>query len=269
VELLVVIAVIGVLIALLLPAVQGAREAARRTSCTNNLKQIGIALHVYHDAMGYLPPASIQNSPGGNYESALFRLLPYLEKVNEYVHYDLSLGMDHEDNAGIVETIVPTYLCPSMSFERNAGEFGPSSYAPCTGSGYPWAIAEHNGTIVTRLPYLGNYLRFKDVTDGLSNTFAFGEVDYFDGQIRNGPKWAGGYVIYSFAATYGPFNPTYPPEQDSLKGDYYTAFRSDHPGGVQFAMADGSVQFIHDGIDEAFLDALATRAGEEPNHNFD
>jgi prepilin-type N-terminal cleavage/methylation domain-containing protein len=272
VELLVVIAIIGALIALLMPAIQAARETARTCTCRNHLRQIGLAMHMHHDALGFLPPASIHPSLGTNRESALLYLLPYLEEANRYVAYKPELGTSHPDNAGVVESVIPVYLCPSMVYEPNPSLPGPSSYASSTGSQYPWMIAKHDGAIVSR-PVI---VRLKDVTDGTSSTFAFGEEDYFENQVYGseppvGPKWAGGYIPDSFGATWGPFNPqTRPdPEQDpGSVGKYSTAFRSDHRGGVQFVMVDGSVQFIKDDISESALDALATRAGEEIDHPF-
>lgn len=261
VELLVVIAIIGILVALLLPAVQSAREAARRTSCSNNLKQIGIAMQMHHNTLKYLPPARIHNNIGTNHESALLFLLPYLEESNKFVQYNPELGTSHPDNQGVVETEIPIFLCPSMVYDAPSSGPAASSYGACTGSIYPWASKLHNGAIAAR-PII---VRFKNITDGLTHTFAFGEQDYFAGQSEDGPNWAGGYITDSFAATWGPFNPQNPPGPDEpgLFGRYYTAFRSDHPGGVQFVMVDGSVQFLHDGIEEETLDGLATRAGEE------
>ena len=290
VELLVVIAIVGSLVALLLPAVQAARESARKMSCQNNLKQVGLATQSYHDVNQQLPPARVKIDVASIniHEGALLHLLPYLEEGNKFVQYNPLLGTSHPDNAGVVETIIPTYLCPSMTFELKAGKPAPGSYGSSTGTGRPWDIIDmaqlrgvalppgfdlselapsyglHNGAIVSR----PGVVSFKNVTDGLSHTFAFGEMDYFGGQEPDGPQWAGGYITNSQAATWGPFNPEDPPQDPALKGQYATAFRSDHPGGVHFVMVDGSVQFIHDGIDEIVLDALATRAGEEVDHSF-
>lgn len=104
-----------------------------------------------------------------------------------------------------------------------------------------------------------------------SHTFAFGEQDYFEDlsyadEPPVGPKWAGGYVTDSFGSTYGKFNPQTRPDPDQVPEsvrEYAIAFRSDHPGGVQFLMVDGSVQFVADDIQDATLDAMATRAGAE------
>jgi prepilin-type N-terminal cleavage/methylation domain-containing protein len=272
VELLVVIAIIGALIALLLPAIQAARETARTCTCRNHLRQIGLAMHMHHDAKGFLPPASVHNTIDDDHESALLFLLPYLEESNQYVRYNPDLGTSHPDNEGVVEAVIPIYLCPSMVHAHSQGDPGPSSYASSTGSKYPWAIATHDGAIVSR----PTFVNLKDVTDGTSNTFAFGEQDYYEdlsygGDPPVGPKWAGGYITDSFAATWGPFNPQTRPDPKADPGSvgkYATAFRSDHRGGVQFVMVDGSVQFIRDDISDTMLDAFATRGGDETDHSF-
>jgi prepilin-type N-terminal cleavage/methylation domain-containing protein/prepilin-type processing-associated H-X9-DG protein len=272
VELLVVIAIIGVLIALLLPAIQAARETARTCMCRSHLRQIGVAAQMFHNAKGYLPPAStkIKMDEIDERESALLHILPYLEEGGRYVIYKPELGTNDPENAGVVESVIPIYLCPSMVYSPDPSAPAPSSYAPSTGTKSPWLFYPtstnpgHNGSIVSR-PVI---VQIKNVIDGTSKTFAFGEVDFFGGAITDGPKWAGGYVIDAMAATWGPFNPDNPSEDSSLEGQYSTAFRSDHRGGVNFVLVDGSVQFIKDDIDEAILDALATRAGEEADHSF-
>lgn len=273
VELLVVIAIIGVLVALLLPAVQAAREAARRMTCQNNLKQIGLATQMFHDVKGHLPPASDIDS--GQRENILdsetksgplLALLPYAEEANRFVRFDPNKSIDHPDNSGVAETSLSLYLCPSMTYDLGQSQLGATSYSPSTTTDSPWFVYQMDGSI--NVPYQGitrsaPVLSLVDVTDGLSSTIAFGEKDYFGGQIDSGPVWIGGYVLHAFGSTYGPFNPKMPPEDESLEGEYMTAFRSDHPGGVQFVMLDGSVHFIADDIDDDILDSLVTRAGGE------
>lgn len=285
VELLVVIAVIGVLIALLLPAVQAARESARRFSCQNNMRQIGIATQSYHDVERRLPPARTDMTLGESLESALLHLLPFIEEANRAAQYDPELEIDHESNKHVARTLLTVYLCPSMAYEWDGVSIAPGSYSASTGTESPWRILDtsalpsgafdlstinanhsrHTGAIVS-WPGL---VRLRDVTDGTAQTFAFGEVDYFGGQMKDGgPQWIGGYIHAAQAATWGPWNPDDPAPHESLDGQYLTAIRSDHPGGANVVLVDASVHFIADGIDEAILDALATRAGAEPTPQF-
>jgi prepilin-type N-terminal cleavage/methylation domain-containing protein len=117
VELLVVIAIIGILVALLLPAIQAAREAARRTQCKNNLRQIGVAMHSFHDAQRKFPMGGLEWRPFGNTTKrqlawSLF-LLPYVEEANLFKRIDCTKPFDHADNAAAAASILNVYLCPS------------------------------------------------------------------------------------------------------------------------------------------------------------
>jgi prepilin-type N-terminal cleavage/methylation domain-containing protein len=155
IELLVVIAIIAVLIGLLLPAVQAAREAARRVQCTNNLKQLGIALHNYHTSLGRFPFGSIiapldnywvANSltwPGHYRYSTLAELTPFLEQTPAYNAlnfsvplYDLA-GNDMPQNTTVYAMQVKLFLCPSDGRENVLPDFAPCSYMACAGSGLP------------------------------------------------------------------------------------------------------------------------------------
>ncbi len=275
VELLVVIAIIGTLVALLLPAIQAARETARTCTCRNHLRQIGLAIHMHHDAKKALPAAWELNdtdNEGGSQrfqESSLVRLLPYLEQANQYVLYDPEVNIFHPNNSGVIQTIFPVYLCPSMTYTTSDSEAAPGSYVASTGSTPPQSYIDlttgectHNGAIIAQLKYK-QPISLNNISDGTSRTFAMGEFDYFSGETEAGPTWAGGYLIGAFGATWGDFNPTRLPEDPSLYAQRHTAFRSDHAGGAQFVLVDGSVQFISDDIEETALDALATRAGDE------
>jgi prepilin-type N-terminal cleavage/methylation domain-containing protein/prepilin-type processing-associated H-X9-DG protein len=191
IELLVVIAIIAILIGLLLPAVQKVRAAAARTSCSNNLKQIGLAMHNYEGARGTLPAAYlIQHWPGENGTvpaghfrwSALAQLTPYLEQTNVYNALDLTVPLFggpqsnppfsvFPQNREAVAAIVPTFLCPSDPGPRPVlpGR-GPSNYNACTGSGIEPDAVRSDGVF-----FANSKVKIVEITDGTSNTVAFSE----------------------------------------------------------------------------------------------
>lgn len=185
VELLVVIAVIGILVALLLPAVQAAREAARRNSCANNLKQLALALHNFESQRGQLPPGSEAKPYAADpahahtfYRwSTLAHLTPYLEQSN--VHdtlelslplYDVSLQVSPANRYGVA-LVVPLFLCPSDTSEVVTAGFGPVNYAACSGSGMGGGTPfETDG-----LFYVNSATTMAKITDGASQTIALSE----------------------------------------------------------------------------------------------
>ncbi len=181
VELLVIIAILGILVGLLLPAVQHAREAARRISCSNNLHQIGMALHNYESAFGRFPVGSTES----NFVSGFASILPYLEEGNTYRQYDFTLYYTHPVNVAVSQQKIATYLCPSMTIPRRAPEplgaevGGPSSYLLNEGtSGY---MNYNDGVFGLNWPSFGYHnvnLGFRDIVDGTSSTLAVGETTY-------------------------------------------------------------------------------------------
>ena len=279
IELLVVIAIIGVLVAILLPAVQQARESARAAQCLNNLKQIGIAMHSYHEVNGMFPRGDVDGTFAKT--SAFVAILPYLDQGNSYGKYDFAKGNADPANTQVVGQRVATFLCPSAPIRRSVPTTGcdsdraPGTYAVCSGSVEPYGTAFPGG-----LPQNGVFtgagagnVRIADVTDGTSTTFLTGEsawnfTDYLFtassspcfNQIRwGGTYWSSPAPTSTMFTTLGPFNPR------AMLGDSNRLknFRSDHVGGVNMGLADGGVRFVTETIDHNVLDALATRAGRE------
>ena len=300
VELLVVITIIGVLIALLLPAVQAAREAARRMQCSNKLKQIGLALHNYHDVWERLPPCDVGGmrahqdfQSGWNWQP---RILDFIEQSAAFAQLDFKEKSWVGTNLVYIQTIHWEVLCPSNTLADQlkeeegfcAGNSMPpisqSDYAACvgdyinmTGVGHTPAYGNITGTAVfeTRgmIGRFGWSARFEDVPDGLSTTFMVGECIGAISFFQN-------FGAESFATTAHPINfmnEWLIANHDAACvctagtstittghcGDSSIGFRSMHSGGAHFCMGDGSVHFINDNIDGATYRALASRAGGE------
>lgn len=189
IELLVVIAIIAILIALLLPAVQQAREAARRTQCKNNLKQIGLALHNYHDVFNCFPFAQedASSSPNDRSYSAISQMLPYLDQAPLYNSINFSLS--HLDAANTVArmTEVPMFRCPSDPQSNIAGQGGAINYMANKGTNVLWLSPSMGPPSNASLPaangvmFYQSRIRIGDITDGSSNTGAFAERVLADG----------------------------------------------------------------------------------------
>lgn len=187
VELLVVVAVIGVLVALLLPAVQAARGAARRVSCSNNIRQIGLALHNYHDTFRAFPPsATITRQTTFDPWSAQARLLSFLEQANLEDHVDWNL--DYRSQPLVPQTRVATYVCPSELNDRPRATSGlthyPLNYCINLGTWFVYdPISQRGGN---GLSYPNSSTDMASVTDGTSNTLAFAEVKAYSPYFRDG-----------------------------------------------------------------------------------
>ncbi|MGB7327778.1 MAG: DUF1559 domain-containing protein [Rubripirellula sp.] len=245
IELLVVIAIIGVLVGLLLPAVQAAREAARKTSCQNNLKQIGLALHAYHNAHRTLPTGciewrSFQSPPTFRQYAWSAMLLPFIEQQSLHDQIDFSVPFDAPKNAVAAATRISGFECPT-ALDR-ALVRGQSDY----GGLYGEKLLDRNPS--TGLFLYEHAIRFRDITDGLSMTMAVAED-------VGGPdsEWINGRNV--FVQSHG-IN-----DSSAWIGD--NEIRSLHGSGAMVLYIDGHVQFVNEAIDKRVLGSLITRSGRE------
>lgn len=289
VELLVVIAIIGVLVALLLPAVQAAREAARRSSCSNNLKQLGLALHNYHDTVTRFPYGYMESGGLHLRNCWLQQMLPYFEQGPMYEQYSSTQVQWIMDiPAAIKDNPIKVLLCPSdpssaggamgaNGGKRPDGYGAQGNYVGRTGDGFMLGYLELRG-----LFYYQSGCTFGSVTDGTSNSLAFGEViirgkagsGWGDGgSYWGGARW-GGYGFTTMEApntsvsdqVYQCKSTTWkkaPCTSISSTDTQRNSLRSEHPGGVQSAFIDGSVRFIPNHIDIITYRALSTIGGGE------
>jgi len=287
IELLVVIAIIAVLIALLLPAVQQAREAARRSQCKNNLKQIGLALHNYHDVTNAFPPgwigveSGLPNIEGSNGFAWGTFILPYLDQSPLYNKFDFTAPMNYGTNIDHLRHVLSVYQCPSdskpdtfitedadpvtLATANYAGVFGLTSPHDCeTPYGQAGSALTASGQCVSDGAFYHNsVVRIRDFTDGTSNTLMVGERTTW----RN-PHDASEVV-------YGTWTGAVPESEEAFarvighaghlpnEGHHAEDFGSAHVGGAHFVLADGHVRFISENMDEGTFNALGTRAKGE------
>lgn len=282
VELLVVITIIGILIALLLPAVQAAREAARRMQCSNNLKQCGLALHLYHEVNNVFPYGDYTNyvDYAGWAWSAL--VLPYMENENVSRTIDYGVGFNMAANADAIKQFVHTYQCPSapplrlatccsgISGIEDAAETNYAGVATDIQADYgrpqqisPSALATNGSGIL----YTNSTVQIGSIRDGSSQTVIVTERIPFpdddpwkasagpsycpSGTCEFGENWSG----ISRVTTYWGINRS--------GGRWYqqSGVQSGHPGGADFAFADGHVGYLSENMTQAVLRSLTTRDG--------
>lgn len=268
IELLLVVAIIAILIALLLPAVQQAREAARRTQCKNNLAQLGIAMHNYSASYDCLPPGTvdlagpIQNVEEGYHFGWIVQLLPMSEQVNLFRQINFDVSLYHPRNLNTRMTYIPMYICPSDGEQRSGlgQNIATSSYAACTGGQNVPNDIGNSG-----LAFLNSSVAFHHIRDGASNTIVAGERVLTDIELDE-LGWASG-TSSSLRNTAVPLNyfapnrATTPPPLPNSPGPMLATrgYSSQHTGGAQFAIADGSVRFLSENIDVDVYSNLGDR----------
>jgi len=289
IELLVVIAIIAVLIALLLPAVQQAREAARRSQCKNHFKQVGLAIHNYHDTHGIFPLSDHRDKGrGGNCTGSLWnvtqvyryswgaQILPYLDRVAVYrqIRFEVSYNVAPSKAVTAVGATIPVFLCPSdpqgedrvartgainNGGPNNKDDLGRSNMSgvadsrtwQCTPA---WGRTDGNGVL-----YNNSNTRMRSITDGTSNTLLVGEVTGGRPGSFDGNYWA---VVNQQDTADGINGPETIPGGGVWNFDSQS-FSSYHVGGCHFALSDGSVRFLSQNMSQTVLASLTTRAGNE------
>jgi prepilin-type N-terminal cleavage/methylation domain-containing protein len=315
VELLIVIAVIGILVGLLIPAIQASRGAANRNACANNLRQLGLAAQHHVAALGFFPNGSVSREFPDNplaewtlYRwSALASLTPFLENTAAYDALDLSVPLYDRtsfevrpENEEAVRIVVAEFLCPSDIAMPVSGDFGPTNYAVCTGSGIRGGTPRNTDGVF----FINSQTTPAKILDGLSKTALASEsllgqpqAGQHDPQreykfILNAPltdpqcqsstlwnysdprgfAWVNGEfrcALYNHARTPNSATPDCMGVQ--IGGTVQSRFtpygwrtaRSAHAGGVNLLLADGSLQFIADEIDAAIWLSLSTIGGDE------
>ena len=286
-ELLVAIAIIGILVGLLLPAVQSARAAARRMSCSNNSKQLALAIHNYHAAFKVFPPGSYHPAPGTFSWGMVSQVLPFLEEGAKFDSIDFSArhcGEFLKDRQAIgatdpASTPISSLICPSDIRDGeqllsgpngplpNSGDVGllyPANYLGMAGSNDPditgafsgcGGISDGNGIFYSR-----SRTKFRDILDGVSQTILFGERNIPNDLGWGWPICGGHECEHYLTSTQGIYMGNYDPPEYLIHVQHYWSW---HWGGCHITMADGSVHFVSYSVDYQTYVDLSTRAGHE------
>ena len=286
IELLVVIAIIAVLIALLLPAVQQAREAARMSQCRNNLKQIGLAFHNYGDAHGAFPNRSaavggVSSQSGHGWG---LKMLPFIEQANLYNQWNADRSWFSPENQAVVMTPIAIYMCPTSPGGPRVMDLAPSGAGATTSTGISgdytqFHIITTTGSGATCSPCnpagaqpFGGVVPLRGYTDGLSNTILIsehaGRPDYFIGRTKQAsntsminPKYWGCWAGYQ-SVTYQGWNGATPPAVGGTRVMNWSnsqGIYSFHNGGAMAVLCDGSARFLSENMSMVVLIALLSR----------
>lgn len=269
-EMLVGLGVVAITAALLLPAVQQSREAARRTECKNNLKMIGLAVHNYADSFSNFPPGWISS----NHFGFQTMLLPFLEQNNIYNSLSFEKPFDPKDKN--LRQALPVYRCATDRGEALANGLGRSNYAGVIG-GKPSSTkgeSTHGGGTFG----VNSNRRFRDFRDGLSNTIIVGErssTSRLGGALEDHGN-SGVAVAVRTRGTEGTWVGLNPGEISIVSSTElglpnsteYGAFSSSHAGGAQFLLGDGSVRMVSQNINVQTFTAVSTIAGGETMGDF-
>jgi prepilin-type N-terminal cleavage/methylation domain-containing protein/prepilin-type processing-associated H-X9-DG protein len=295
IELLVVIAIIAILIGLLLPAVQKIREAANRIACWNNLKQLGLGMHNYHDTYGTLPPAYLNNGPWSPPPYSLTHgwgalLLPFIEQQALADRYHWEVPLYHPLNQDVMTQQLRIFQCPSTPERNRFTAIGPfqvngtraacGDYAATVGvrdglvseGGDPRGVLTHTTTTALGFTPTPNPTHLTDITDGTSNTTLLTEdagrprlwragvrgdaPDLLEGAPWN--HYKGGITLFGSMP-----DGSAKPGPCALNCTNEVEVYAFHPSGATAVFADGSVRFLRTGMDVRILAAMITRAGGE------